>query len=185
MFNPVDVVSSDLRMFFWIAVLGVLVIFVKSLLSWLPRTQADQAQVVPASIRLSQRAILTDAEVKFYRALEIAVAKQFAIFPQLALWTVVQANANSFQVARTFNNRIDRKRVDFVLVDPISLATHLVIELDDRSHKRDARQSRDAFVDTVLERAGIKLVRIRAAATYNTQMIRTQLGLNSPGKASA
>ena len=76
-------------------------------------------------------------------------------------------------------HRISLTPVDFVLVDPTSLEPHVVIELDDRSHEQETRQKRDAFLATVLEQAGIELVRIRTAATYNSQTIRNQLGLNT------
>jgi hypothetical protein len=40
------------------------------------------------------------------------------------------------------------------------LEPYLVIELDDRSHEQEKRVKRDAFVASVLDRAGIPLVRI-------------------------
>ena len=55
---------------------------------------------------------------------------------------------------------------------------YMAIELDDRSHQREDRQKRDAFVDEVLNQAGIKIVHIRASSTYDPQAIRDQLGLN-------
>jgi very-short-patch-repair endonuclease len=50
-----------------------------------------------------------------------------------------------------------------------------VIELDDRSHERDVRKGRDSFLDAVLARAGIPIVRIAAAATYNEEELRNKL----------
>lgn len=185
MFIPVDVVSSDLGTVFWIALLAVITLLAKSLLASFPRAQADQTHGVPQSVRLTQRPILTDTEAKFFQVLQVAVGNHYAIFPQLPLWILVQAKSNGSPAARMFNNRINQKRVDFVLVDRISLTTYLVIELDDPSHKRESRQDRDAFVATVLEQAGLKLVRIHTASTYTPQMIYTQLGLDSPREISA
>jgi hypothetical protein len=179
MLDPVHAFSSNLIPFFWIAILAGLAVFAKRLLTAIPRSQADQVSGIPSSITLTQRPILTDAETKFFRALQAAVGKQYAIFPQLPLWTFIQPEPHDAQAARTFTNRISLKRVDFVLVDPTSLKPHVVIELDDRSHEQETRQKRDAFVATVLEQAGIELVRIRTAATYNSQTIQNQLGLNT------
>jgi len=184
MFNPFDVVSSDLSTVFWIALFAAIAFLAKSLYASFPRAQADQTQGVPPSVRLTQRPILTDAEAKFYQALQGAVGNHYAIFPQLPLWTLIQAKSNGSQAVRTFNNRINQKRVDFVLVDRISLATWVVIELDDPSHERESRRIRDAFVATVLEQSGLKLVRFRTASTYTPQRIRAQLGLNSPREIS-
>jgi hypothetical protein len=58
-----------------------------------------------------------------------------------------------------------------------------VIELDDRSHQRDKTKERDAFVDAVLARAGIPIVRIAAAATYKERELRRRLvGPNDDAK---
>jgi very-short-patch-repair endonuclease len=113
------------------------------------------------------------------------VGKQYAIFPQLPLWMLIESESKDAKAARAFNNRINLKRVDFVLVDSSTQMPYIPIELDDRSHEREDRHKRDAFVDEVLQQAGIKLVRIRAAANYNPQMIRTQLGLAIPENVSA
>lgn len=80
--------------------------------------------------------------------------------------------------SKGFHNQIDRKRVDFVLVDPMTFVTHTVIELDDRSHAHPDRKQRDAFVESVFTRAGINLVRIPVSASYSPRILRQQLGLD-------
>jgi very-short-patch-repair endonuclease len=175
----VQFLSSNIIPLFWVAVLAVVTLLAMRLLASTHDSRAGQASTVPTSLTLTQRPILTPAEATFFQALEVAVGKHYTIFPQLPLWTLIQPEPRNSQAARTFTNRISLKRVDFVLVDPNSLKPHAVIELDDRSHQQETRQKRDAFVATVFEQAGIKLVRIRAAATYNPQTIRSQLGLNT------
>lgn len=81
-------------------------------------------------------------------------------------------------MAAKFRNQIDRKRVDFVLVDPATFATHTVIELDDRSHARPDRMQRDTFVEEMLAQAGIDLVRIPVAPSYSAAKLRLQLVLD-------
>jgi len=54
---------------------------------------------------------------------------------------------------------------------------YMAIELDDRSHQREDRQKRDAFVDDVLTQAGIKIAHIWASSPYDLQTIRNQLSL--------
>jgi hypothetical protein len=143
----------------------------------LSRRKPALASALDPRITLTQRPILTAAETKFFRALQAAVGKQHTIFPQLPLWTLIQPESNDPNAARAFNNRISLKRIDFVLVDSTSLMPYMAIELDDRSHQREDRQKRDAFVDEVLNQARIKIVHIRASSTYDPQTIRTQLGL--------
>ena len=47
-----------------------------------------------------------------------------------------------------------------------TLAIVLVIELDDKSHAKQNRRQRDAFVEAVLASAGIPLLRVKASSTY-------------------
>jgi Protein of unknown function (DUF2726). len=84
-----------------------------------------------------------------------------------------------------FRNRINLKRIDFVLADPATLEPYMVIELDDRSHEREDRMKRDAVVASVLDRAGITLIRIRVSAMYSPHRLRNQLGLTIPQERSA
>ena len=67
-------------------------------------------------------------------------------------------------------------------MDPIILppdawqttAVLLVVELDDWTHQRAGRR-RDVLVDVVLRSAGVPIVRVKAAARYNTGEIRRLL----------
>ena len=54
------------------------------------------------------------------------------------------------------------------------------IELDDRSHEREDRVKRDAFVASVLKQVGIPLVRIPVASTYTSIKLRQLLGIDVP-----
>jgi very-short-patch-repair endonuclease len=47
----------------------------------------------------------------------------------------------------TANNRIDRRHVDFAICDLRTSQVIGIIELDDSSHKSEARQRRDEFKD--------------------------------------
>lgn len=62
---------------------------------------------------------------------------------------------------------IDRKTVDFLLVDSNNLDPKLVIELDDQSHNAEDRQIRDEFVNKALEAAGIPCLRVKRRPTYD------------------
>lgn len=177
MLNPAQVLPSHLVPLFWLVILVVLIVLAVRYYSLPCRRQLDQTAPLGFGVSLTQRPILTAAETKFFRTLQGAVGKQYSIFPQLPLWTMVQPESKDLNAARAFNNRISLKRIDFVLVDSTSLMPYMAIELDDRSHQREDRQRRDAFVDEVLNQAGIKIVHIRASSTYDLQTIRKELGL--------
>jgi very-short-patch-repair endonuclease len=55
-------------------------------------------------------------------------------------------------------NRINSKHVDFPVCDRARVQPRLVIELDDSSHKRQDRLTRDGFVKAVFARAGIQTI---------------------------
>ncbi len=129
---------------------------------------------------LTRRPLLTATETTFFRALQDAVGTRYIIFTQLPLWTMIHAATNDSRLATIAQKRISLKRVDFVLVDPVTLEPQAVIELDDRSHEREDRVKCDIFVASVLKQVGIPLVRIPVASTYASPKIRQLLGIDVP-----
>ncbi len=110
---------------------------------------------------------LSPAELSFYKVLQSALGDRATISPKVNL-------ADNFFVARPnenqgYRNKIDRKHVDFLICDPTSMKPLCGIELDDSSHARQDRQTRDEFVDRVFEVAGLSLVRIPASRGYSPQ----------------
>jgi hypothetical protein len=75
----------------------------------------------------------------------------------------------------TARNRIDRKHVDFVLADDLSLQPLCGIELDDRSHQRPDRRERDRFVEAVFAATGLPLVRVPLRADYDPDKLAAEL----------
>ena len=133
-----------------------------------PANQRNQ-EIYPYRLRDD---FLSPAETSFYHVLKSMVGENLTICPQVplaALFFVAQGKQT-----QTYQNRIDRKRVDFVLCDPKTLKPRLAIELDDSSHQRPDRQERDAFVEQVFANARLPLVRVPAQSTYNTQELAAQ-----------
>jgi len=110
---------------------------------------------------------LSPAEASFFQVLRSLVAAGLVICPKVSLAELFYVpRSESFQ---TYQNKIDRKRVDFLLCEPKTLKPLFAIELDDSSHARPDRQERDAFVDEVFADAQLPLVHIPARPAYNTQ----------------
>ncbi|MFZ2832236.1 MAG: DUF2726 domain-containing protein [Minisyncoccia bacterium] len=93
--------------------------------------------------------LLTRAEREFFSILEKAVGGQYYIFPQLALDKIVMLEGKG-SLKGGYRNKIDQKSVDFALFSKQDVSPVLVIELDDYTHQRPDRQTRDGFVDRVL-----------------------------------
>lgn len=127
---------------------------------------------------------LSDAELSFYKVLQKAVSDKLAICPKVNLgdvFFVVRPNEN-----KGARNKIDRKHVDFLLCDPSTMIPRCGIELDDSSHARRDRVERDKLVNKVFEVAGLPLVRVPAARSYNPSDVtaaiaqRLQTGATPP-----
>ena len=124
----------------------------------------------------SRERILTPAERSFFGALEISLSPQCRALPKIRLADLIEPsrgmNRGAFQSAF---NRIAAKHVDFAICRESDLAILGVIELDDQSHDRADRQARDRFLEQALQSAGIPLLRIKAARSYDTVQLSSQL----------
>lgn len=179
MLSPQEVLMRDPTGWHWLLLAMILMgivalVFKQYVLRLFPARRSGESG---APISIARRPILTPNEMAFFHALQRATGEQYVIFPQLPLATFVEGRVQTLSAQTSFMNQIDRKRVDFVLVDPQDLRLHLAIEVDDRSHESERRRQRDGLVEDVLQRAGITLVRIPAAHSYDVATLRRQLGL--------
>jgi very-short-patch-repair endonuclease len=110
---------------------------------------------------------LSTAEASFFLVLKTMTGAHLVICPKVSLAELFFVPRSDEQTS--FQNKIDRKRVDFLLCDPKTLKPIFAIELDDKSHARSNRQERDAFVEEVFSVAGLPLVRVPVQHSYNTQ----------------
>ena len=102
---------------------------------------------------------LSSAEFSFYQVLAAAISSSYIICPKVNLADVFFVK--NCEKSQTYRNKIDRKHVDFLLCDSVSMKPVLGVELDDKSHARRDRQDRDEFVDQVFGAANLP---IRAAS---------------------
>lgn len=131
------------------------------------------AQVQPPAIFIS-RQFFSRAEAPFFRLLGNTLKDRYVIMAKVRLSDVIDVRATGATWAKA-RNKIQSKHVDFVLLDPADLTLRLIIELDDRSHEREDRQKRDAFVDQALAQAGIPILHVAAAYTYDPQELLRQI----------
>jgi len=104
--------------------------------------------------------IMTQAEMNLFRRLEKVAADRYYIFPQVHLSSLLNHTVKG-QNWKAALSAIQRKSVDFALVDKVTLKTTYAVELDDSTHDRPDRQERDGRVEQYLQDAGIPLVRLR------------------------
>jgi hypothetical protein len=127
----------------------------------------------PLPYRVSD-SFLSPAELSFYRVLSLAVGLDAVICPQAGLGAI-------FFVPKTNErfyghwNRIAAKRIDFLLCDSGTMRPLAGVELDDGSHRQEARQERDAFVAEVFEAAHLPLLRFPARVAYAPTDLAAQI----------
>lgn len=124
----------------------------------------------------SRRTLLTDAEARFYKALCEAVGNRYRIAVKPRLADLVTCPDDLWRAG--YGRAIAQKHVDFVLCDPADdrMLITMVVELDDRSHRRKRTRERDAFVDQVLRSCGIPIVRVPVATRYEARELVAALG---------
>lgn len=118
--------------------------------------------------------LVTKAEMRFFRALQLAVQDDWLIFVMVRVADVLTLPEGTPN-RRAWFNRIAAKHVDFVLCDPATLEPRLAIELDDATHQRPDRIERDRFLNEAFHAAGLPLLRIPQSSTYDPSLLRTQI----------
>ena len=124
--------------------------------------------------------LFSATEWVFLRALDQAVDGRFRVFAKVRMADLMNPGSRT-KVGnkawwRAFT-QISSKHTDFVLVDIRTSEIVAAIEVDDRSHQRQDRSTRDAFVDRAFQDAGIPLIRYAAKGRggYKVHEIRGRL----------
>jgi very-short-patch-repair endonuclease len=115
--------------------------------------------------------LVTGAELHFYKALQAAVGGSWSVFAMVRLADLVKVR-RGIAGEQSWRSKSFGKHIDFVLCDNDSLEVRLAIELDDASHRRPERQQSDQFKAEALASAGLPLLRIDMAETYDKIALR-------------
>lgn len=118
--------------------------------------------------------LFTRGERAFYDALHTAMGETYHLYPKVRLVDLVWL-PRGIPKRQQHLNRVMAKHVDFVLCDRQTIAPQLIIELDDALHDREERRVRDAFIDRVLQAAGLPILHIRARASYEPRELEEQI----------
>lgn len=141
--------------------------------SWIEKSkkaQASQEKTKPEYKYSKKEYIMTAAEGTFYRRLDGLFGDRYFIFPQVHLSSLLEHRVKG-QDWKAALSKIQRKSVDFALVDKQSLRTIFAVELDDLSHDSQKRIVRDDFVDGAFRDSGVRLVRIRGVDSMRDAQI--------------
>ncbi len=121
-----------------------------------------------------RNSLLTQSELAFYRALQEAVNGQWAIQSMVRMADLIQVRPKTPKF-QTWQNRIHAKHIDFLLCDQGTMEAKLAVELDDKTHSRPDRVTRDRFVNQALADAGLPLLRIDVQEGYDAGVLRKSI----------
>jgi hypothetical protein len=128
--------------------------------------------------------LLTPAERSFFGVLGQAIDNDLYIFAKVRLSDLLWL-PQGIKNRQSYMNRIQSKHVDFVLCDSATTEPRLLIELDDSSHQRASRRSRDAFLDEAVRRAGLPILHIPVKRSYAAAELRQLISSLLAGDAGA
>jgi hypothetical protein len=119
------------------------------------------------------RVLFSPAERSFLGALETSLPDGVGLLAKVRLGDVFKPRKGLSPSLRTrANNRLNQKHVDFLLVKTSDVSPLAGVELDDSSHQRDDRVTRDKFVDEVFAACKLPLIHVTAKSRYNTSELR-------------
>lgn len=128
---------------------------------------------------------LSPSEVSFYRILKQVVGQRATVYVKVNLSDIFFVKAGDRRQKTAYQNKIDRKHVDFLICDKDGVKPVCAIELDDSSHQRQDRVMRDEFLNRVFDVAGLKLVRFVNKRSYTFAEIEAKLAPVFEGEKKA
>lgn len=159
----------DQHLFLLVATVVGLLVVVSLLSALLGRRRLDYPYE-------SYDSLLSPAERSFFGVLQQALQGEFTPLAKVRLADILRVHRSvSAQRRAAAFNRVSSKHADFVICASDTFRVVGVIELDDNSHRRYARQRRDQFLDAALAAAGIPVLHIPAQRSYSIQDVRSRL----------
>lgn len=118
--------------------------------------------------------LLNIPERQFFEGLQQIISADYVVFPQIVLSNIVKVTSTK-KGFWTYQNKINRKTLDFVIFEKQYLKPIMAIEYDGKTHNRSDRQERDNFVDNVLNSAGIKSLHIKHQKNINFEELKNKI----------
>jgi hypothetical protein len=139
-------------------------------------TPAQTAKNTPIKYR-PRGALFTKAEQKFLVALRHISGDNFHVFGKVRVSDIIVPAVNKFEKASGWHwlfSQVSQKHVDFVITDQ-QLNFICAVELNDKSHDKEDRQKRDAFLEEAFISADMALVWVNVDSQYLSQELANQI----------
>lgn len=141
------------------------------------RKKSSSSLMLPSSFAVSPAPLLAEDEVALYNLLRMVVQDRYLVFAQVPLCSFISADAIGKERSQLLRHLV-LKRVDFVLVHPGSCQVEQVVQIEHQSP--DLRQvESQQIIESVLEAAGIKLMKLQAKRSYPLAQLATRLEITA------
>jgi hypothetical protein len=133
--------------------------------------------VIPPGAIISATPLLAEDEIALYNLLQLVVQERYLVLAQVPLWSFLAVDAEAR--ARTgILRQIALKRVDFVLIHPGSRRVEYVVQVTHEAPRSDEAESH-RIIESVLEAAGIKLMKLQSKKSYSLPDLTARLELTT------
>lgn len=122
-------------------------------------------------------ALFTKAEQKFLVALHHISGDDFHVFGKVRVSDIIVPAVNQYEKGSGWHwlfSQVSQKHVDFVITDK-DLNFICAVELNDKSHDKEDRQKRDAFLEEAFISADMALVWVNVDSQYLAQELAEQI----------
>ena len=152
------------------------------LLQWvwrrpLPKEAVSELSPDSHDSEVTVRSLMTPEEATLFNLIRLAAQDYFLVLGKLSVLQVVSVVDHDEEARKALMRTIQPFRLDVVLVHPGTLQTVTVVHFQTHEPEAKGPEKRNQVVDTVLNAAGIKVVRLKLGQSYSVEQMVVMLGL--------
>lgn len=133
--------------------------------------------VIPPGAVISAAPLLAEDEIALYNLLQLVVQERYLVLAQVPLWSFVAVDADARARSRILRH-MALKRVDFVLIHPGSRRVEYVVQITHEAPRLDEAEGQ-RIIESVLNAAGIKLMKLQSKKSYSLPDLTARLELTA------
>ena len=135
------------------------------------------AEYLPGGPAVNSRPLLSKTEATLLNLIRLAVQDNYLVFAKLPLMGVISITEEEEAARKTILKSIRGVRVDVALIHPGTLCSVKVIQFVEDEESPTEAKDRTRVVDSILQAAGIEIVRLDLHTTYTVAKLVDLLGL--------
>ena len=139
-------------------------------------TRRSTSSVLTPDTTIRSAPLLSETDIVFYNLLRLAVQDYYLIFSQVPLWAFISVEATGKSRNHVLHH-MALKRVDFAFVHPGSRRVEKVMHFEEVS-PQPHQVERQRVIESVLDAAGIQLVKLDPQKAYTVPALAALLNLD-------